>query len=327
MPLKLRDIRVAMFAVEGSLEAVDKHAAGPLGNIGDYLNYRELFAQASKGENGLDLPWDPDADRANLFWANYVTSRMSANQEQDVLADIAWKAIVPLKAPAALTAGQFHPRLQPAFSEAFVWPTGVGFCRHYCITGDLDPAELGSILAAGQDGQKRHDALNAIRKEVWGDAPAAGAHSELVTVVSVAQVVSASAPEEEDEAALASLLKGLEMDEQPHILGAGAPGTGGVYSADGFRLIWLPKKFRSTRRPIHSVGCFHRNMTVGSLQAQLLATTLLQLDNLRQDGALPARYSSVVDRLRDCISRFWSPFFVAWLEKSKVAKARAALGA
>lgn len=327
MALMLSKVHVAMLALEGSLESFDGHAAGPLGTIGDFLGYPGLYAAARESKDGLALPWDPKAPHANRFWSSYATGQLGKLKDVEAEAAACWELMVPLLGTSSLSAGAPEPRLQPAFTEAYAWPTALGYCRNYHIE-NVAPSELGLILAAGRDLQYRHDALKAIRKEFWG-AAAPGEHSDLTVIVSVLRFDPDSAPREKDKEALAALLDGLDV-QRPRILPGedgyqAQEGAGGVYCADGFRLIWEPLRSR-TPGPIHSVGCGHRNLVIGTLQAQMLAMTARQLANLREDGQLPERYDGVVDRLRDCADRLWSPFHRAWLDGKKVAQARKDIG-
>lgn len=322
MALKLRDVRIAQLAVDASLDALDGLAAGPMGTAGDYVGYRNLFTAARSSENGLDLPWPAELPDQNKFWASYVTGRLPANDAKGE-AQVAWDSLVPLKAPAGIVAGTLAD-LRRAFAEAYVWPTGTGFCRNYWIEGLIEPAEVGRIVGDAGELQRRHETLDSVREELWGKGKA-GVRSGVVTIVSV--VRSEAGSDEDEEEALAAILDGLELDERPRILPADAAKNKlTVYCADDFRLVWHPAKARSTRR-MHSLGCFHRNLTLAALQAQLIGGTILALDNRRAGGTLPAAYGSLVQRLRDCHSRFWTPHLAAWLDGDKVTKARAAIGA
>lgn len=328
MALMLSKVHVAMLALEGSLESFDGNADGPLGTIGDFLGYPDLYAAARESRDGLTLPWDSKAPHANRFWSIYATGQLDKLTDVEAEAAACWELMVPLIGTSSLSAGTLDPRLHPAFTETYVWPTALGYCRNYHIEA-VEPSELGPILAAGRDLQHRHDALNTIRKELWG-AAAPGVHSNVTVIVSVLRVDSGSAPREEDEKALAALLDGIDVQQRPRILpdedgNQPEEGAKGVYCSDGFRLIWEPLRSR-TPGPIHSVGCGHRNLAIGTLQAQMIAMTARQLANLREDGQLPERYDAVVDRLRDCTDRFWSPFHRAWLEGKTVAQARKDIG-
>lgn len=322
MTLKLRDIRIAQLAVDASLDAFDGAATGPLAAIGNYLGYRDLLAAARGSQNGLDLAWPADSPGANKFWASYVTGKMPAD-DPDAAALAAWEGLAPLKAPAGIVAGTLDG-VRRAFAETLVWPTGIGFCRNYWIEGAIDPADVGRIVGDAGDLQRRHETLDAARTDLWGEGKA-GVRSDLVTIVSV--VRTEAAPAEEEAAALAAILDGLELDERPRILPADEQANRfTVHCASDFRLVWHPSKARSTRR-MHSLGCFHRNLTLAALQAQLIGGTIVALDNRRAGGALPSAYGSLVDRLRDCHGRFWTPHLAAWLDGAKVKAARAAIGA
>ena len=322
MTLKLRDIRIAQLAVDASLDAFDSVATGPLGAIGNYLGYRDLFAAARASENGLDLAWPAETPASNKFWASYVTGRMPA-EDPDGAARIAWDGLVPVKAPAGIVAGTLGGARR-AFAESYVWPTGTGFCRNYWIEGAIEPADVGRIVGEAGDLQRRHETLDIVRKDMWGEGEA-GVRSDVVTIVSIVRAEAGSA--EEEAAALAAILDSLELDERPRILPADEQQNRlTVYCASDFRLVWHPSKARSTRR-MHSLGCFHRNLSLAALQAQLIGATIVALDNRRAGGTLPAAYGSLVDRLRDCHGRFWTPHLAAWLDGAKVKGARAAIGA
>jgi hypothetical protein len=323
MALTLSKVHVAMLALEGSLESFDEHADGPLGRIGDVLGYRDLYAAARDSKDGLALPWDPKAPHANRFWSSYATGQLGQAGDAEAEAAACWQLMVPLKGTSSLSVGVIEPRLRPAFSEAYAWPTALGYCRNYLVQ-DVEARELGDILAAGRDLQNRHDALNAIRKEFWGGA-AAGFHSDVTVIVSVLRLDAASVPREKDKETLAALLDGLDVEQRPRILpdeggGEGAEGARGIYCADGFRLIWEPSRARTPGK-IHSVGCGHRNLGVGAMQAQMIMVSARQLANLRKDGRLPRRYEAVVERLGQCAKRFWSPFHRAWFQGQSAARA------
>ncbi|HKR25655.1 MAG TPA: hypothetical protein VJS15_10375 [Allosphingosinicella sp.] len=321
MTLKLRDVRIAQLAVEASLDAIDEVATGPLATIGTMSGYRDLFAGALTSANGLDLPWPAESPDANKFWANYVTGMLPAD-DPEAAGLVAWQWLVPLKPPAGIVAGTLAGARR-AFAEAFVWPTGIGFSRNYWIEGAIEPAEIGRIVGEAGDLQRRHETFDAVRNEMWGVGKA-GVRSDVMTIVSVVRTEAGSA--EEEAAALAAILDGLALDERPRILPADeAANRLTVHCADDFRLVWHPSKARSTRRT-HSLGCFHRNLTMAALQARLIGGTILALDNKRAGGALHSSYDSLVGRLGKCRDRFWTPHLTAWLGGAKVANASAAIG-
>ena len=321
MTLKLRDVRIAQLAVDASLDAVDRIATGPLAAIGTMPGYRDLFAGALTSGNGLDLPWPAESPDANKFWANYVTGMLPTG-DPEAAGLIAWNWLVPLKAPAGIVAGTLAGARR-AFAEAYVWPTGMGFCRNYWIEGAIEPADIGRLVSEAGDLQRRHETFDTVRKELWGEGKA-GVRSDVMTIVSVVRTEAGTA--EEEAAALAAILDGLALDERPRILPADEKENRlTVHCADDFRLVWHPSKARSTRRT-HSLGCFHRNLTMAALQARLIGGTILALDNKRAGGALHTSYDSLVARLRDCRGRFWTPHLTAWLDGTKVTNAGAAIG-
>jgi hypothetical protein len=321
MTLKLRDVRIAQLAVDASLDAVDGKAAGPLAAVGNYPGYRDLFTAALASENGVELPWHPDTPHHNKFWANYVSGRPSDGDAEGA-ARIAWDGLMPFKAPAAIVAGTL-PGVRRSFAEAYVWPTGYGFCRNYWIEGAIEPAEIARMVGEANDLQRRHETLNAVRKDMWGEGEA-GVRSDLMTIVSVVRMEAGS--EDDEAAALKAILDGLEFDERPRILPADEQANKRtVHCAGDFRLVWQPNKARSSRR-MHSLGCFHRNLTLAALQARMIGETVVALDDRRAGGALPTAYGALVDRLRDGLGRFWTPHVAAWVGGDTIGQARRAIG-
>jgi len=321
MTLKLRDVRIAQLAVDASLDAFDGNAAGPLAAVGNYLGYRDLYLAALTSEKGVDLPWRADAPQHDRFWSKYVTASLPAG-DQEGAARMAWNRVVPLKVPTAIVAGTL-PGVRRAFAEAYVWSTGYGFCRNYWIEGAIEPADIGRIVGEANDLQRRHETLNTIREEAWGKGEA-GVRSDLMTIVSVVRMETGS--EEDEAAALKAILHGLEFNEEPRVLPADKKANRrSVYCGDEFRLVWQPNKARSTRR-MHSLGCFHRNLTLAALQARMIGETIVALDNRRAGGALPTAYGALVDRLREGLGRFWTPHLTAWVGGDSISTARTAIG-
>ena len=345
MTLKLLDVRIGQVGVEASRAAIDGEASGSFGRVGSALDYEQFFDEARLGTSAATLPWRIEKPFANRFWKKYVTADLAASEESEWPA-IARRAVVPLKVPASIPGVRLDPGLKRAYSEAYVWPTGVGIVWNNWIRRELEIQELVDLIGeihTGSveldDGRKvrtkkyYNDTLEAVRNELWGEQKQQQ-RREAVTVVSIIRA-SADQPQWQDvESGLEALLDGIEgaWGHRPKIPADDRHLDSGhsVYVAPRLRLVWLPRSFLSERRT-HSGGCFHHNLLASTLQAEMLGAAIeMFAADKKKHGALPGQYQSSVEHVLERIGFFLSdtgysaPFLTAQLERSQVAQARAA---
>jgi hypothetical protein len=350
MTLRFLDIRIAQIGVEASRAAIEKKATGPFAGIGQSSQYETLFDNARDLVGGSSLPWHPEGLYDNRFWKKYVAEEL-ARTEPDGWAAVGWKKLVPLRVPAAAALPTIElPNLFRSHAEAFVWPTGFGFCWNNWIRGDLSAEDVVATLGAVQNGEVDyvlpgaaratgpmtgvyHGTLNRLREALWGSG-SQGLRSDPLTILSIVHV--SDPPSEKVTAAVReTLLKGIAgiWGAPPKILDGDRHAESGqtVYAAPGLRLAWLPSSFAASGRK-RSAGCFHRNLIFSSLQVEMLAAAARLLAQVKEEhGAMPHDYQSTVERLRERIKFFASdkgyraPFLAAQFDS--VADARAAIKA
>lgn len=175
---------------------------------------------------------------------------MLPSKTPDRWGERAWQALVPLRLKGARPVLRLYPQERRSFSEAFIWPTGVGVSWNNWIearitiedlleiAGAIRNREIDVFAADGNLSHRRlkgyyHDALEALRGECWGHLDE-GHQSDLLTVISIVKAEVEDEVKDVDEA-LAALLSGLAKvwGERPKKLDGdrAADETGTVYAS------------------------------------------------------------------------------------------------
>jgi hypothetical protein len=278
----------------------DKAQWGFLGMPGQFAKkFGELKAGGSSPE--LGLPWQKR--RGHHFWKYYFAGRHAG----DIAGNDAWKSRVPLRNKTAVKIVMEPPKPEDPQGakvtfEIFYTPQGLGLVANAYYKGEDTLAEDIVQLAhavryryrfrtdAGHGGggmsleSAADHALATARKPAFGDAEAFSGHNQPFTIATFVhgqtdtpEVAEGSAVHRVlealtgwnqdwpkmplDNASLASARLAIHRQSNNDIL----------YGRANGRAIWLPREF-SRPHPADPprLSCYHRNLTLASLQAMSL---------------------------------------------------------
>lgn len=290
------------------------------------------------------LPWDRGEGDRSYFWKFYLEGapdRIAAQEAARRFVPLR-RRLVP---PGALTAISDPARPAPKLSlselrlEAFYYPHGVGLVTTARLSGDgtLDEAVQavqdlrssrfrGFSCAGGAAVDDRGRTLEQIAErclidlaeEVLGGPLPAGRMDPPFTVVTLLQgrdlPVEKSVEGDQDlQRALNGLVTGLRewrLIEAPPLEECSiplrsSPASHLLYGRDRGRAVWFPAPMvdRARRR---TLGCYHRNLTMVSLQtASLLALAGAAADYLERPNGLPAAFADPARRAADLLGRLY----------------------
>lgn len=292
--------------------------AAPLGAIIDKDAYTALFQSLLQSDTHplVTYPWParsgPIDSPRNRYWYNAVLRRLRGADAARI-ATSAWAAMLPLR--------RKDPPLRIATDRSFVegWyhPHGAALSITACLSGNFDAAALKDaawqlaraplpvVFDSGPAEQQRLDAiagraLAALRREAFGDLE----EREPERPLCILTVVRA-APEAGDTEATTAALR------QACIEAAGGDPSGPARVAESIttwprgRLIWRPDRMLATHSGVHTLGCLHRNVVMGSLQvASLLAACDAVLDVIdNANNKIPPRLDSFARAVAGLIGR------------------------
>lgn len=296
MTIRIHAIRLSRLWTEVSPALLEDPApAAPMAFLGRASTFVAEFERIRRGESAhpLSLPWPrPSGQR---FWHYYLGERRPG----DIPGHPAWKALVPLRLttpPLQLSA----PGVEQLFQDAFVVPYGIAWAITGTFRGDwsLEEAvrEVHSLVRDRCFSVKKGDqtravtlreaaglALDELRAKVLGAGAPAGKQSvdpfSLVTVLSGERDAQDRLIENSEEhrsiEALASFSASWRVDPLPPLSERRldvqrASDTRVLYAQRAARVVWFPALFAHREEPIHSLGCYHRNLFFCSLQVQCL---------------------------------------------------------
>ncbi len=284
--MKITRLRLSSIWVEAFPAVLNAAAAGPLGRLTQASDYADLFnALLSGGTNALvDLPWPrlPPAkypDRNN-FWNETIVTSLRDRPDSN-LGKQAWRAGVPLRYRPGLAAVQSGER---AFVEGWFHPHGIGLSMTIWLSGDFDQGGVQQALdnalhaplrVAWPDGRQTLEPaaqlaatlLDTLRQQGFGlaDAGFRPAPLRIVTVIKAEHDPQEQHPAQAEAAMLDAVLTAI----------GGPPSATLTPNRDIWvfplgRVIWRPDRFLSTMRNLHTLGCLHRNVVMGTLQVASL---------------------------------------------------------
>lgn len=278
----------------------DKAPWGFLGMPGQFAKkFGELKAGGSSPE--LELPWQKP--QGHHFWKYYFAGRHAG----DIAGNDAWKSRVPLRNKTAAKFAMEPPKPEDPQGakvtfEVFYTPQGLGLVANayykgedrlaqdivqlahgvryrYRFRRDAERAGGGMSLESAAD-----HALATARKQAFGDAEAFSGRNQPFTIATfvhgqtdMPDVAEGSAVHRVlealtgwnqdwpkmplDHASLASARLAIHRQSKDDI----------VYARANGRAIWLPREF-SKPHPADPprLSCYHRNLTLASLQAMSL---------------------------------------------------------
>jgi hypothetical protein len=300
--MKINLLRLSIVWVEALPGLLQVPAAGPLGKLTQAADYAALFNAllAGGGNTLVDLPWPqhPPAryPGRNNFWDETIVTRLRDRPGSN-LGMLAWRAAIPLKHRANLITVR---RADRTSVEGWYYPHGVALSVTAWLSGNFDQAGVQQAL---------DDLLHAPLTVVWPNGnqtiePADQLAATLLDNLSQQGFAIADAGFRPPPMRIVTVIK-AEHDPQEQnpaqaeaaMLDAVLTAIGGppastlspdrnVWSFSRGRVIWRPDRFLSTMRNLHTLGCLHRNVLMGTLQvASLLRAVELLVANLVGTGA------------------------------------------
>lgn len=262
--------------------------------IGQLVGYVDAFSRAKEGNTPWTLPWPGERPALNHFWRYYMDNRSPARVEGRT----AWKYLVPLRRVVR----NYRFALQGEGQvEAFFYPHGVGLV----LTNTLDREALLSNMV---DFALRTQL--ALPNRVYGAADYTANGPSILDLQRMDMLGNESSPGlVGDPFTVATVLHGSEVDSTMPVVDGGelhhalqgmcswnpnwdtvdpdplsssclrihaAPPGHMVYASRRGRSIWFPAFFDRRRVRKNTLGCYHRNLTLLSLQVE----GLLQLARL-----------------------------------------------
>jgi hypothetical protein len=279
-----------------------------------YIQTIDALQQGGKAPLDLRLPW-PDPV-GNHFWYYYFRNR----EARDARGKLCFDQLVPLRLPSLADALRTTlPEVGRFGIEGFYYPFGTGLLVSVALAGAFDVATAGALSL-----KVRYDriyqtswpappnqplSLNQLvtaaldRLRALGFGGVAGQRSQLFSVATIilGKGVDPSQPLVADDE-VHRLLNGLANWVQPwqkvtapalengvtrldlrkeskaslgHVLFAGKRG----------RTVWFPERFGLAPGSTHSLGCYHRNLAIGSLQTECLLMLAAAVEDARAQAA------------------------------------------
>jgi hypothetical protein len=275
--------------------------------------YSSLFEEARKGTGPLSLPWmQSDPKHIDYFWTYYLETDPHGETAGEAL-----RRIVPLREnPCAV---KLPDKLERALVAAYHYPHGLGLTINVWMDAprlledtvdravELAHTALFQLEWPGEAAQKLtlpqlgSAILDRLRKATYGkDVPQGIRSNRPFTVATVIQGSGVDAekavPENkkihealEGLCTLDSSWKGAQLHTLKNRAVATRKSKAGhlMYSLTYGRAVWFPDKFLSNVNK-SSMGCYHRNLLLLSLQTEGLARLMnLTKQLLETGGAIP----------------------------------------
>jgi hypothetical protein len=324
--IDIQKYRLTFFRTEThrSLFATTARTDFPLGFIGSRPHYAAAFEAIRGGGNpaaGFTTPWEDPT--GHHYWEYYLNGEDIALMSGDQ----AWKYAVPLRAalPVAIATPDPGDRVH---AEGFLYPFGIAVALTL-VSQTVRPLEEAidhaidfktkpqlTMRWSGADAAQEHEAtLSAaidecmayMRRTVFGAAAQPDRRSSifsLFTVVKGAGPDVANVPPQDGDVhrALnavtnwppdwrASHLPALDATVRP-ALDSSDPDSHIVYAGRNGRAVWFPTLFASAK-PRRGATCYHRNITLASMQTAGLATFATATAEVVEEGewaTLPAMH-------------------------------------
>jgi hypothetical protein len=313
MPIVIKDLRITFIFTEtmpGLSEQVQQSA--PLAAFVSKPGYVQIVDRLRQGDSApLDLcmPWlHPHGQN---FWRDYLDT-----PPQDAKASLCHDNLVPLRLPRlfGVTTHGFPPGSR-VLLESLYFPFGTGLMISTLLRGQFDIASAGAhALSARYDKAYRIGtseqpmtleqlataALDDLRLKGFGRG-VTGRRSKLFSVASIVRGDGADPKLPQSTGGkVHCLLNGLsnwtrawadlapqplkdretKLDTKTTTAWAGDL----LFAGKRGRAVWFPWTFSSGAGQIHSLGCYHRNLSFASLQTEAL---LILAAEVAAEMALP----------------------------------------
>jgi hypothetical protein len=246
----------------------------------------------------LGLPWPYPVGQH--FWDAYLSERHAG----DASGKLCFEKLVPLRLPKFLEKIEMvSPGIARVGVEGFYYAHGTGVIVTATVEGDFDTTKAGNLALglrydrifqpnwSGSRGpasldQLATEALDRLRREGFSTG-VTGTRSNLFSIATILRGKDVDpnqpvAPDGDTHRLLNGLANWVRAWQQltPPPLVAGKtelriksatawPGNV-LFAGEHGRAVWFPGLFLKTSQPRHLLSCYHRNLSLASLQAQSL---------------------------------------------------------
>lgn len=273
-------------------------ATAPMAFLGQKTPYATEFENAIRGASTLEPPWPLQKGKGrHHFWYHYFGNIEPAN----VSGNLAWDGLTPLRTNIAkIQAAWLNGR---ASAEGFFFAHGVAFLVTVSIT--LDDAVLALTVDTAQDARVTaiysvtwHDqtqingtldviaahALDLLREmELGVGAPQGTRPGKPFTLVTIIKGTGGDATvPNSSNGEVHRALEGLcswhaswqtdtlhDLETSKLKTQSTSPGHL-LYGLERGRALWFPALFDQTKKRTHKLSCYHRNLTLLSLQTEMV---------------------------------------------------------
>jgi hypothetical protein len=286
-------------------------------------------ALASALTSRIGLPWPPDSVRA--FWRYYLEcsppSRVAPWQ--------AWERLVPLHRTVE-TRGRIEPKdMAGRFQiESFLYPHGIGLAVSVRIEEELELARMvdrvREILTKPvwkvSWGEKGSASLPAIASHLLAElagqdrAPDDPGPTDPFHIATIFQAdadpscISQGLPPEDLRLALqglCTLRQGWQKEDLRRLsqcklrLRSGSSSDDLLFGIGRGRAVWFPRAFTADEVKNRTLGCYHRNLVLASMQTESLLQAVALGGRALSRGLLPVRLEEVTRRAALLLSRLY----------------------
>jgi len=338
-PLTIDTIQLSFVWTE-TLLGLFRAGAGslPLAAFRSKINFApeyDTIAASSEpaGPLKLRVPWERPTGQ--LFWTYYLEGQRPG----DIDGDTAWSALVPLRSQvdlSSVTAPWFNGRMR---GEAYYHPFGVALVLTFrssdawtleqAVEHAMTIARSGRYDVADSTGATTPRSLSAladqllvqIREAGWGAGARPDARSRTpFTVFTVISGTGASsttdlstAPEIHRTLQAVTRWSGTWKDDQPAPLDTAviptknAPVGHVLFGHARGRAVWFPGSFVQEAGSTHSLACYHRNLTLLSMQIESLSGLIRETaDQLRANQILADHLSACAGNAALMLARLYT---------------------
>jgi hypothetical protein len=343
--MKINALRLSFVVTETILDLQrGAGAAMPLGSFVSEPGYVDIVDAVQRGDAApldLRMPWPYPA--GHHFWDAYMRDKVPG----DARGKLCFEKLVPLRLPKlAEKIEMVVPELAPAATarigiEGLYYPYGTGLLVTAALDGELDipatgrfahalrydkvykspwPARVAGLLNLDQLMTATLDQL----RELGFGSGMSGVRStpfSIVTVVRGAEI-DPSLPVVPDGKihrllnGLAGWVRGWPQLSAPELVAGSTQlqlksktaWRGNLLFAEKRgRAVWFPGQFLPASPPAHGLGCYHRNLSIGSLQVESLLMLAAATEDAHTPGALvPASIQRLGRLAAGLLARFHS---------------------
>lgn len=278
-------------------------------------SYADLFESALKSEGELSLPWPPGSGLYNHFWRRYLEGdpdKLSGNAAWRHLLPL--RLAIPVVHTGVSPATSLHVETENLpcdrlTLEAFFQPHGIGLLGTVFLKGEMDLEETvervrqcydtAGLWLVGPDGRQgpfKLPLLAPVLLERLRSQSGGPQNAEVRSgPFSIATIVNGQAAEDElaaeEDSPLHRALEGLCSGDrywsqtkarplQEHKLDdIKGPDKHLVLATRRGRAVWFPLAFQSSGERRSLLGCYHRNLSMLSLQVESLLALLTLAHN------------------------------------------------